>query len=325
MAWLGAAGLGSARHGVAWQGRARHGKVSFTQTMDTQKLNPFYNEVDPRNLKPHPANKRIYGHESIDQELLKSIRELGVLEPLVITTDNLVIAGHRRRVHAIEAGLETVPVRIVSGLNELEIERWLIVSNKQRVKTNEQRAREYERLKAIYAELAKERQHAAGEHGKEGGRGNTKPSKNKDVNPSAEFSGRVSESREQAAVDVGMKRDTAEKAAKVVEKIDEAEAAGDTETAEELRETLNTKSVNAAAKKAGTVGTKKASGKKGKAKETSVATLVDNLFRSHVGHVARGLTGIAEANGGEGPQFRRADEGLNDLIGAMKEMREGAR
>lgn len=65
---------------------------------------------------------------------------------------------------------------------------------------------------------------------------------------------------------------------------------------------------------------------KGRGKEKpSASKLVDELTRSHIGHVARGLTSIAEVNGGEGEQFRTADAGLNQLIGALKEMREGKR
>lgn len=57
----------------------------------------------------------------------------------------------------------------------------------------------------------------------------------------------------------------------------------------------------------------------------SSAKLVDMLTKKHVGHIARGLTEIAEANGGEGEQFNKADAGLNQLIRALQEMRKGKR
>lgn len=55
----------------------------------------------------------------------------------------------------------------------------------------------------------------------------------------------------------------------------------------------------------------------------SSASLVDALMRQHVGHIARGLTAIAAANGGEGKRFREADAGLNQMILALQKMREG--
>lgn len=63
---------------------------------------------------------------------------------------------------------------------------------------------------------------------------------------------------------------------------------------------------------------------KGKEK-ASAASLVDSLVKKHVGQIARGLTTIAEANGGEGEQFKLADGGLNQLINALREMRKGKR
>lgn len=64
--------------------------------------------------------------------------------------------------------------------------------------------------------------------------------------------------------------------------------------------------------------------KKGKAvSKVSAASLVDALSKKHIGQIARGLTAIAEANGGEGFQFKRANDGLNELIKGIKEMRKG--
>ena len=46
-------------------------------------------------LKHHPLNKDIYTLSSID-ELSMSIKEMGLLEPLVIDKKNQVISGNRR-------------------------------------------------------------------------------------------------------------------------------------------------------------------------------------------------------------------------------------
>ena len=63
---------------------------------------------------------------------------------------------------------------------------------------------------------------------------------------------------------------------------------------------------------------------KGQAK-VSAATLVDTMVKSHIGQVARGLTDIAEANGGEGEAFGQANDGLNQLISGLELMRKGER
>lgn len=57
----------------------------------------------------------------------------------------------------------------------------------------------------------------------------------------------------------------------------------------------------------------------------SAAKLADALSSQHIGHIARGLTAIAKANGGEGLQFQQADAGLNQMIRAIQEMRKGKR
>jgi ParB/RepB/Spo0J family partition protein len=80
-------------------------------------------ELPPRQLAAHPANPR----EDLGDlaELEASIRELGVLEPLVVVTaaahqaggwpgtaataTHVLLAGHRRHAAAIAAGLTTVP------------------------------------------------------------------------------------------------------------------------------------------------------------------------------------------------------------------------
>ena len=44
-----------------------------------------------KDLKPHPLNAQIYGHE-IDQ-LVESIKENGILQPLLIDTWDRIISG----------------------------------------------------------------------------------------------------------------------------------------------------------------------------------------------------------------------------------------
>lgn len=104
-------------------------------------------EIDPRKLKPHPANKKIYkpiNQEDPDlQELARNIAANGVLEPLVISADKFIISGHRRQKTAIVAGLETVPCRQSDikhdDPNFLEL---LVNHNTQRIKNRAEQLRE---------------------------------------------------------------------------------------------------------------------------------------------------------------------------------------
>lgn len=68
--------------------------------------------VDPRTLVPHPDNPRGDIDENQDQiiSLAGDIAKHGVIEPLVASSGLVLLAGHRRRVAAIRAGLTLVPV-----------------------------------------------------------------------------------------------------------------------------------------------------------------------------------------------------------------------
>jgi ParB family chromosome partitioning protein len=123
-------------------------------------LSETIKHVQPQMLKPHPINEKIYGQEAVDQGLKDSISEGGIIEELQVTPDHTVISGHRRRLAAIELGLETVPVRVRYDLDTDEKIVWaLIEANRlQRDKTFEQKLREImeinERLKKFRAEVA---------------------------------------------------------------------------------------------------------------------------------------------------------------------------
>lgn len=84
-------------------------------------------------LKHHPLNKDIYELSSID-ELSKSIKEMGLLEPLVIDKKNQVISGNRRLEAIRKLGLKKVEVKRVDVSNE-EVGLHLVHYNKYRTKT----------------------------------------------------------------------------------------------------------------------------------------------------------------------------------------------
>lgn len=99
-------------------------------------------------LHPNPLNPRgAVGHEGIE-ELAASIAAQGVLQPLLVTPDGTIVAGHRRHLAALRAGLTGVPV-IVRAMTEAEQLEAMLVENLQREDlTPVQEARAYERMLA---------------------------------------------------------------------------------------------------------------------------------------------------------------------------------
>jgi hypothetical protein len=98
-------------------------------------------------LSPAKVNDLVY--RPVDpaapdvQELAESIRKKGVLEPLVITTDNVILSGHRRRVACLLARLTVVPCRRENvASTDPEFLPLLIEYNRQRVKTLDEVLRE---------------------------------------------------------------------------------------------------------------------------------------------------------------------------------------
>ena len=181
-------------------------------------------------LRPHPRNQQIYGDDA-DQELIASVRERGVLAPLLITHDGLIIAGHRRWTAARKAGLADVPVVEFGSHDEVDILDALVESNRQRVKTNEQVVREYHVWLEIEAWRARQRQ-------------GTRTDLNENLR--ANLPEGEARARDFAAERVGRKPRTMAKGDQVVEAIDGLEARGGAGMAEDLRTELNGKSIDAA-------------------------------------------------------------------------------
>jgi hypothetical protein len=104
-------------------------------------------QVPLSEIKPAPENDTLYRPVvQTDPEVIalaQSIRKFGVQEPLIITRDNVIVSGHRRRVAARMAGLKTVPCltcEVSSG--DPDFLRLLREHNRQRMKTLDEVARE---------------------------------------------------------------------------------------------------------------------------------------------------------------------------------------
>jgi len=105
-------------------------------------------KVKVSSLKHHPKNKEIYDLSSID-ELMESISQVGLLQPLTIDTSNQVISGNRRFESIKRLGWNEVEV-IVREVQEEDEELLLIHFNKQRIKSFKELINEYLTLDRIY-------------------------------------------------------------------------------------------------------------------------------------------------------------------------------
>lgn len=95
-------------------------------------------KVDPNEIKPNPKQPRKNFVESGLEELVESIREHGIIQPLIVTRkDNgyELIAGERRLRSAKKLGLTEVPI-IVRRADEQKKLEWAIIENIQRSNLN---------------------------------------------------------------------------------------------------------------------------------------------------------------------------------------------
>lgn len=129
-------------------------------------------EAHPGELEPHPKNEEIYGDtedpEQLGEQFLESVREKGVMEPLIITEGKRIISGHRRQLAALDTGQETVPILKYDFEDELDEREALIELNRQREKKPGQILNEFQELVEIKKERGRELMSEGGKGGKEG-------------------------------------------------------------------------------------------------------------------------------------------------------------
>jgi DNA modification methylase len=102
-------------------------------------------KVKVSSLTHHPKNKEIYDLSSIE-ELMDSISEVGLLQPLIIDSRNQVISGNRRFESIKRLGWNEVEVKVKEGEEEL----LLIHYNKQRIKSFKELINEFLILDGYY-------------------------------------------------------------------------------------------------------------------------------------------------------------------------------
>lgn len=94
-------------------------------------------------LSENTKNNQLYIQDGEDQLLVQSIKQFGVLEPLVVNSDNVILSGVRRYRAAVQLGIQYVPV-VHCDLHNDDLTFGRLVSyNMQRIKSNEMVLKEY--------------------------------------------------------------------------------------------------------------------------------------------------------------------------------------
>src|SRR5262245_39834544 len=78
-------------------------------------------------IKPYEQNPRL-NDEAVDA-VVRSIREFGFRQPIVVDTEGVIICGHTRYKAALQLGLEKVPVHIAKDLSPEQIKAYRIADN----------------------------------------------------------------------------------------------------------------------------------------------------------------------------------------------------
>lgn len=198
-----------------------------------------YEQILVSELQPYPSQIVVFHDEPIDVDFINSIKAEGVLAPLIVTQDRIILSGHRRHAAAIASQIERVPCRVLS-VDSGSLQAFTIwqQSNQQRILTAEQKARIVQERLRLESKLANER--------KTSGTGQVYKDDHEELVPH----GRSPQARDIAGEAVGWSGRTVDHAVAAVEIMDELASEGHGEAAEEIREVLNTRGPKPAAKKA---------------------------------------------------------------------------
>jgi DNA modification methylase len=85
--------------------------------------------VAPQSLRPYPGNARVHSKKQIKQ-IARSIERFGFTNPLLVSEDREVIAGHGRLRAAQLLGLTSVPIVILATLSEADRRAYVLADNR---------------------------------------------------------------------------------------------------------------------------------------------------------------------------------------------------
>lgn len=85
-------------------------------------------QIEIENLIPYENNPR-YNDDAV-QYVAESIKNFGFKVPIIIDTDNVIVAGHTRLKAAEQLGMKKVPCIIADDLTEEQIKAFRLADNK---------------------------------------------------------------------------------------------------------------------------------------------------------------------------------------------------
>lgn len=100
-------------------------------------------------ISSHPLNEEIYSLSNVD-DLVFSIAEKGLLQPIILNQHDQIISGHRRFSAVKELGWDEVECEVVETTSQEEEAELLVHHNKQRVKTWKERVSEAQILFPLF-------------------------------------------------------------------------------------------------------------------------------------------------------------------------------
>jgi hypothetical protein len=87
-----------------------------------------------KSLKDFPSNSKIHTPKQI-QVIKNSIREYGVTQPLIIDENDVILAGHGRKIALLECGFEDAPCIVLEGLSENDKKKYVMLDNQSNAMT----------------------------------------------------------------------------------------------------------------------------------------------------------------------------------------------
>ena len=96
-------------------------------------------EIEIGKIDPNPSQPRKYFDETLIAELAESIREHGVVQPVLVSKKGdrfMLIAGERRYRAAKQAGLTTIPAVVKEGATQSDVLQIALIENIQRADLN---------------------------------------------------------------------------------------------------------------------------------------------------------------------------------------------
>ena len=80
-------------------------------------------------LRPYEGNPRIHSEKQI-KKLMSSIQEYGIVLPVLIDANNVIVAGHAVTLAAMKIGLSEIPCVRASHLNEAQKRAYILADNR---------------------------------------------------------------------------------------------------------------------------------------------------------------------------------------------------